>query len=488
VRLLAAASALTVALLTGATTASAADVGANDDSAKYAADGGVALYGEMTALGLRQTVIGVRFKPSEPIVIQDKALLDRVVPNALAAGLEVVLAVYPYPTTELEAGLGSPSLFGSYVAAVASAYPDVKQFVVGNEPNQPAFWRPQFGVDGANVSAAAFGPYLGAAYDSLKAVNPSIEVVGVGLSPRGNDKPNARGNISTSPVRFLRALGAWYRKSGRTRPLMDAFSFHPYPKRAIDPLDDGYSWPNAGFVNLDRVKQALWDAFHGTEQPTTVEGLKLHLDEVGWQVDTTGLAGYSGQENVPVTDEVTQAAIYGELIRRAACDPDVASLSFFGFRDDGARKGFQAALQRIDGSPRPAAEAVRAAIAETAAGCRRPEEAWRPNPGVVGASVAVSAARGSAIAARIGAGEGAHAAICIRTLTSRGIAGDGGSRRGSRPGRALCRTAIVSGRPRTVTLPAPAAAHGRVEIAVELEAVSNRARRTVIVREMPLRG
>ena len=272
---------------------SAADVGANDDSAKHSDDGGAALYAEMAVLGLRQTVIGVRFVPSEAMVIQDKPLLDRAIASAQAAGLRVVLAVYPYPPREIEAGLSSPSLFASYVGVLASIYPEVKQFVIGNEPNQPAFWRPQFDAAGQNASAPAFGPYLAAAYDVLKAVDPAITVIGVGLSPRGNDRPNARNNISTSPVRFLRALGAWYRKSGRTLPLMDGFSFHPYPNEATDPLERGYSWPNAGFANLDRLKQALWDAFHGTAQPTTSDGLELHLDEVGWQVDTAGRPGLS---------------------------------------------------------------------------------------------------------------------------------------------------------------------------------------------------
>ena len=91
-RLLAAAMAFTVVLLAGAAVAPAADVGANDDSAKHAADHGAAMYGEMAAVGLRQTVIGVRFKPSEAVVIQDKRLLDRIIPNALDARLRVVLA------------------------------------------------------------------------------------------------------------------------------------------------------------------------------------------------------------------------------------------------------------------------------------------------------------------------------------------------------------------------------------------------------------
>ena len=263
-RILAAAIVLVAALLTGASVAAAADVGANDDSAKFEDDAGAALYGRMSELGLRRTVIGVRFVPSEAVVIQDKQLLDRAIASATDAGLRVVLAVYPYPPRELEAGLGSPSMFASYVGVLASIYPQVRQFVIGNEPNQPAFWRPQFDAAGNNLSAPSFGPYLAAAYDTLKSVDPEISVVGVGLSPRGNDRPTARNNISTSPVRFLRALGAWYRRSGRTKPLMDAFSFHPYPNEATDPLERGYQWPNAGFANLDRMKQALWDAFNGT--------------------------------------------------------------------------------------------------------------------------------------------------------------------------------------------------------------------------------
>lgn len=475
-RLLAAATVLTVALLAGASASLGADVGANDDSAKYAADGGIAMYRDMAALGLRQTVIGVRFKPSESVVIQDKQLLDSAIPNALAAGLRVVLAVYPYPPRELEAGLGSPSLFASYVGVLASVYPQVKQFVIGNEPNQPAFWRPQFDAGGGNASAAAFGPYLAAAYDMLKSIDPEIAVVGVGLSPRGNDRPQAKNNISTSPVRFLRALGSWYRKSGRSRPLMDAFSFHPYPNEATDPLDRGYAWPNAGFVNLGRIKQALWDAFHGTAQPTTVDGSRLHLDEVGWQVDTAGRAGYEGLENVPVTDESTQATIYGQLIRQAACDPDIAEVSFFGFRDDGLRTGFQAALQRADGSARPAAEAVRAAIAEAASGCVGDEPRWEPEAEVVGAQVAVGVLA-SEVTARIAVGEDARASICVRALARTRAA------TGTR-----CRSASIAGlRPLSVAVPTPAGARNRVEVAVELKAEANRTRRTLVVRQAAIR-
>lgn len=479
-RRLLAATVLFAALLGGASSAPAADIGANDDSGKYETDSGAAFYRQMAKLGLRQVVIPIRFKPSEPLTIQDKTLLDRTIPAALGAGLKVVIAAYPYPPRELESGLATPSLFGSYVATVAEVYPEVKQFTVGNEPNQPAFWRPQFGSGGRNVSAATFGQYLATAYDALKAVDPEITVAGAGLSPRGNDRPNAKNNISTSPVRFLRALGAWYRASGRTKPLMDAFSFHPYPNRATDPLDRGYSWPNAGFANLDRIKQALWDAFHGTPQPTTLQGLKLNLDEVGWQVGTSGRLGYTGLENVPVTDELTQAAIYGELIRLAQCDPDIAQVSFFGFRDDGSRLGFQAGVLRLDGTTRPAAEAVATAIAETAGDCATLAPAWHPGARVVGAHVDVRAGNPT-VNVKVSTGEDARALVC---------AGRPGELRGAGVKRSLpasaCRRAVVQGlRSLDVSVPLPFGSR-RVEVSVDLRAEANHARRTRVIREARL--
>ena len=182
---------------------------------------------------------------------------------------------------------------------VAARYPTVKQYVVMNEPNQPAFLRPQFRTNGTNASAAVAGAFLAAGYDALKAVDPTIRVVGLGLSPRGQRPPDRA-------EQRLDLAGA---VPGRSRSLVP----RERPRAAADgraqlpPLPEpgdrrrstrGYDWPNAGFVDLGRIKQAVWDAFRDTPQPTTVNGLRLYLDEVGWQVDTDGLLGYSGIENV----------------------------------------------------------------------------------------------------------------------------------------------------------------------------------------------
>ena len=390
--------------------ASAADIGANDDTGKYAFDGG-AFFTEMADLGLRQTVLTARFVPGERALNEQQEALDRAVPLAVAAGLRVSLAVYPYPPRQIERRLTAPRDFAAYVSLLARRYPDVKRFVILNEPNQPAFMRPQFAPTGKIVSAATAGRFLAVAYDALKLVDRRIEVIGLGLSPRGNDDPDAPTNVSTSPVRFLAALGAWYRASGRRAPLMDGLSFHPYPNRATDPLERGYAWPNAGFTNLSRVKQALWDAFHGTKQRTTLGGLELSLDEVGWQVDTSSRIGYTGVENVPVTSEAKQASIYGELVRGAHCDDDVAEVNIFGFYDDTARNtGFQSALNRADGSPRPSAAAVSRAISDGPSCAVLPP--WRPTRRVVGAQRPTVSVQASAIVVQVTADEGAAVVAC----------------------------------------------------------------------------
>jgi hypothetical protein len=395
--------------------AQAADIGANDDTGKFAADSGAVFFPQMSALGLKQAVMTTRFLPSSPTTIQDGDALDRAIPVAQLAGLRVSLAVYPYPPREIEDGTATPAGFAAWLTLVAQRYPTVRQYVVMNEPNQPAFMRPQFTPSGTNASAARAGAFLAAGYDALKAVDPTIRVIGLGLSPRGNDNPWATSNVSTSPVRFLAALGTWYRASGRGLPLMDGLSFHPYPNRATDPLDRGYRWPSAGFADLDRIKQALWDAFQGTAQPTTLDGLQLYLDEVGWQVDTSTLVGYTGTENVQVTDEATQAGIYASLVEAAGCDPQIAEVNIFGFYDDVPRdSGFQSALNHVDGTPRASATSVKAAIAQAASGCGGRPVTWSPAHKVVGAAAPawhIRARRTITFAAE--AAEGADVVACL---------------------------------------------------------------------------
>ena len=247
--------------------------GVSDDRGKYDDDGGAWFFSELSELGLRANKMTVNWDPARPDVIADQAFLDRSVPQAIERGVHVSFGIH---IGKARAITGSPRAIDRFVLwlqKLAWTYPAVTEFVIGNEPNLTRFWQPQFDRRGRNVSGIAFAAFLARSYDALKDVNPNIKVVGVGLSPRGNDRPRAKSNISTSPVRFIQALGIGYQRMARNKPIMDVFGFHPYPARDRDPLHRGYRWPNAGVANLNRIKQAVWDAFHDTAQPTFLEGL-----------------------------------------------------------------------------------------------------------------------------------------------------------------------------------------------------------------------
>src|ERR671939_907565 len=254
---------LLVALLLASGGHGAVRFGVTEDAGKYADDGGVSFFATLDDLGMTENRVAVFWDAAHPTEIQEQAFLDRSLPVAAAAGIRIVFSVQPLHPTDVTSTPSGARAFADYVALLARTYPQVKEFIVGNEPNQPRFWRPQFSPSGRGVAAAAYEQMLALSYDALKSVDPSIDVLGVGLSPRGNDNPRAASNVSRSPVRFIRELGLAYRASKRTKPIMDELAFHPYPRQNTDPLAAGYLWPNAGLSNLDRVKQALWDAFNG---------------------------------------------------------------------------------------------------------------------------------------------------------------------------------------------------------------------------------
>jgi hypothetical protein len=146
----------------------------------------------------------------------------------------------------------------------------------------------------------------------------------------------------------------------------------------------------------------VWDAFHGTAQPTFAEAsagvgsaapqaaaqprpLRLFLAELAIQVAIPAslASSYTSAENVPVATEDWQASAYASMLGFFACDPSVSDVLFFLLVDQQDLRRYQSGLERIDGSKRPAFASVRAAIARLAAcGARRP---WRHSERVVGA-------------------------------------------------------------------------------------------------------
>ena len=394
--------------------------GIADDGAKYAGDGGSSFFSVLRDVGFDTNRISVTWDPtdgSHGLTIRERGFLDSVIPIAAVRGVEVVLDVYPLRAKAFAVDTQARiDRFAQYLQVLARAYPTVKKFIVGNEPNQPRFNQPQFARKGRGgyraTAGALYERVLAAGYDALKEVDPKITVVGLGLSPRGNDDPRAKNNISRSPVRFLRDFALAYRASGRGRPLMDEFGFHPYPNSNSDPLARGYSWPNAGIPNLDRIKQAIWDGFHDTAQPVFAEpagsdplpelggSLGLELDEYGRQVRVTSSKAslYKGRENVRTISEARQASMYAAIVRQVACDPNVKGFFFFHLIDELDLDRFQSGLLRADGSKRPSYAAVKGALEATHGQCTGSIRLWRHATTVIGADVTF-AAEGLTVAA-----------------------------------------------------------------------------------------
>jgi hypothetical protein len=382
-----------IAALALVPTAAAMDVGVVDDYG-IAPENSTWFFDSLGELGMRENRVSIAWDPTAPTTIHRQFELEQYVALASLRGVRVVFAVAPTRANAITSDPAAAGRYAAFLQQLVRTFPPVKDYVIGNEPNQRRFWQPQFRRGGAAASPAAYYALLARSYDALKAADRTITVIGVGLSPRGNDQPRAAENASVSPVRFLSGLGRAYKQARRRAPIMDELAFHPYPDRDVDSLLKGYRWPNAGVPNLDRIKQAFWDAFSGTRQPVFGEGrsrgrMAFRLDELGWQVGIVpaSRSAYFGFESVRPTSEAAQSGIYAQAIRYLACDASVRSVLFFLLRDEPDLERWQAGLVRADGSLRPSFGSVRNAIAQSSGRCSGRFRSWRHTTRVMGARV-----------------------------------------------------------------------------------------------------
>jgi hypothetical protein len=311
------------------------------------------------ASGFRAVVLSAVWKPGAS-ADADLPPLRRAVEAAVAQDVRPVLAVYQF-SSATPADPASRTAFASYAAALAKSLPDVRDVIVGNEPNLNLFWQPQFDASGADTAAPAFEALLAATYDALKAVDAKLDVIGAGLAPRGGDRPSSR--PTHSPTQFLADLAAAYRASGRARPLMDALSIHVYGESSgIPPTFAHPRSTTIGIADYRKLVGILGAAFDGTAQP----GSRLPIVYGEYGVETQIPPGeahlYTGREVVPVVDEQTQGEYYAEAIRAAARQPNVRMLFLFHVSDESRLEGLQSGVRYADGTPKSSEPTVRAAI------------------------------------------------------------------------------------------------------------------------------
>jgi hypothetical protein len=383
--------------------------GVADDASKFADDGGAWFYGQMKGASLSSNRWTLAWDSTAPTTIKELPFLQRAAPKAQAAGVHVLLALYagtPSPTATQH----DPTQFCAWAGQVAATAKQwgIHDFIVWNEPNTRLYWFPQKDSNGADVAAPAYESLLAACYDTIHAADSNANVIGMGLSPRASTSE------STEPLVFLRDVGKAYRASGRSTPIMDQLSVHPYPNpnSPTDSPDVGYEVKDRfGISNLDRVKQAVYDAFNGTNQPTTVSSglrtssagrvvrnpLTFVIDEVGWQTDTTSYSQYVNKENVATISEQTQADYIKKMAEKYfACDPTVVSVQLFLLADEKYRNGkdangvtlgggWQSGLLTAGGqglsAPKAAYAQVSADFAAGRAACKGQMIAWTPAGG-----------------------------------------------------------------------------------------------------------
>jgi len=304
--------------------------------------------------------------PSE----REAAELANVAAAARLSGVRVIVSVYHFGSRTTPLTEEARAEFAAYTAAIASANPSLREFIVGNEPNLNRFWLPQFAEDGSNAAAPAYLALLAQTYDALKAVSPEIVVDGGALAPRGIDRPGT-GRDTHSPTKFIRDLGTALRASTRAAPVMDALAIHPYGDSSSQaPSASAHTNLNIGLADYRKLVAVLGQAFDGTAQPGST--LPILYDEYGVesQIPPTKAAGYTGSE--PATtrpvDEATQGAYYREAIEMAFCQPNVRGLMLFHVADEPALAGWQSGLTYADGSPKTSFATVAAAAREARRG------------------------------------------------------------------------------------------------------------------------
>jgi hypothetical protein len=279
-------------------------------------------------------------------------------------GVRLIVALYPSGSRVTPLTRGTRAEFAAWAASIARTLPYIKDFVVGNEPNLNRFWMPQFTRRGTDAAAPAYEMLLARTYDALKAVSPDIDVIGGAVSSHGGDDPKSS-RPTHSPTSFILDLGRFYRGTGRTLPIMDAFVLHPYlDSSKQSPLFRHLKSSSVGIGDYAKLVSLLGTAFDGTAQLGS--RLPILYGEFGVQtrIAQSKLRAYSNLKvrHPDAVSEAAQASSYTEALQLASCQPNVVGLLFFHVSDEQNLAAWQSGLYYADDTPKSSLPAVREAV------------------------------------------------------------------------------------------------------------------------------
>jgi Cellulase (glycosyl hydrolase family 5) len=221
----------------------------------------------------------------------------------------------------------NPAWFGSFAYAAARRYPQVRHWVIWNEPNKNWSLRP--------TTASTYVRLLNAAYAAIKRVNPRDLVAGGVTAPRG-------GTGDVEPIDWIRGMRA-------ANARLDAYAHHPYP---LDPTETPFAGAcracsSLTLASLDRLLAELSRAF----------GAKpVWLTEYGYQTNPPDrLLGVS---------ETLQARYLAEAALKSYLTPRVKMLIHFLIRDERSISRWQSGLFTFNNRAKRGVAAFRLPLAQ----------------------------------------------------------------------------------------------------------------------------
>jgi hypothetical protein len=321
--------------------------------------------------GLNAIRVTSIWDPDDPVPSQDEIRrLQDVASAAQLDAMQMFAAVYNFGSRTTPLTPEAQSSFASYTASLARRVPGLTNFIIGNEPNLNRFWLPQFNPDGSDAAAPAYLSLLYRTYTALKGVSQDIRVFGGAISPRGIDRPGT-GRDTHSPTVFIQDLGAAYRASGITGPVMDALAIHPYPENSSIPPT--FAHPNTtpiGIADYTKLTGLLAKAFDGTGQPGSTLPILYAEYGIDTQIPATKASLYTGAEPATIkpVPESTQAAYYKQAMSISFCQPNVMGILIFHAIDESALDRFQSGIYYADGGAKLSLAAVRDAVRQSRGG------------------------------------------------------------------------------------------------------------------------
>ena len=340
-------------------------VGVNDDAVKWRP--GISSIANDLGLGYYRVTQGWQPGQTQPSA-SDIASIEAAITNA--GSQKILLSVFG-SSGSAPRSVSSRAAYCSFVSSLLDRVPQIAAVNIWNEANLSYFWKPQFNRNGSSAAPAAYEALMARCYDAIKRSHPSVRVI-TSISPRGNDNPRARSNISHSARNFIKEMGRAYRRSHRRARIFDAWGQNVYGSTSQE-----RPWArhrlDIGEGDYTRLLSYLRSAFGGTRQPVPGQkDVRIWYLENGFQTGVaTKRSFYQDSETdravvAPVgpSSRPDQASQLTDAIRLAYCQPAVGGFFNFLLADESNLHGWQSGILFSDWTPKPSYQAFKRVIAE----------------------------------------------------------------------------------------------------------------------------